>query len=374
MTLVSVLLFTLAKEPLISLFINEGSLEGDLQLTLISAKKYIRIVVIGLVPYAFCQCYSDTLRQVGQTVVPMIAGTIAVCLNGVLNWILIFGKLKMPALGIEGAAIATVISRFVECAIVVIYTHVKNKKYPFIKGAYIKFSLPFNKFFEIGKRALPLFVNEALWALGMTVLIRCYSVRGLAVFAGFNIASTVQNLFNIAFLSLGNAVGIMVGYHLGSGDYERARDYDTKLIAFSVFVSIVLAIVMFALAPSVVNVYTEVTEEAKAIAKYCIMLMAINLPIQAFLHSSYFTLRSGGKTLVTFIFDSVFVWSVSVPLAFILVTFTSLSIFEIYPIVLSVDIIKCIIGFVLVKKGVWINNIALTNYQEDKPTREVLYE
>lgn len=357
-TAISIWLFTFAEEGLISLFINEGSLEGDLEITLHFAKQYIRIALIGLIPYAFCQCYSDTLRQIGQTVVPMVAGAIAVFINFILNYLLIFGKLGLPALGVEGAAIATVIARFIECAIVVAYTHVKNKDYPFIIGAYTKFSLPFKKFFEIGKRALPLFVNEALWSLGMTVLLRLYSVRGLAVFAGFNIASTVQNVFNIAFLSLGNAVGIMVGYYLGAGDFEKARDCDTKLIAFSVFVSFIFGIIMFIVSPFIVGIYTEVTAEAKEIAKYCLAIMSVNLPIQAFLHSSYFTLRSGGKTLVTFIFDSVFVWSVSVPLAFVLIRFTALSIFSVYPIVLSVDLIKCLIGFVLVKKGAWINNIA----------------
>ncbi|MBR2384719.1 MAG: polysaccharide biosynthesis C-terminal domain-containing protein, partial [Clostridia bacterium] len=355
-----------------SLFINEGSLEGDLELTLYYAKRYIRIAVIGLVPYALCQCYSDTLRQIGQTVVPMVAGAIAVIVNFIFNYLLIFGKLGLPELGVDGAAIATVIARFVECIIVVAYTHLKSGRYHFIKGAYTKFYLPLSKFLEIGTRALPLFINEALWSLGMTMLIRCYSVRGLAVFAGFNIASTIQNVFNISFLSLGNAVGIMVGYYLGAGDFETAKDCDTKLIAFSVFVSLIFGIIMLCVSPFIVGIYTKVTVEARDVAKYCLMVMSFNLPIQAFLHSSYFTLRSGGKTLVTFIFDSVFVWAVSVPLALCLVTFTTLSIFSIYPIVLSVDLIKCVVGYVLVKKDVWINNIALDDEKNNQPEQEVL--
>ena len=340
------------------MFLNEGSLEGDLDLTLKFGKQYLKIAVIGLVPYAFGQCYTDTLRQIGQTVVPMVSGAIAVIVNFIFNYLLIFGKLGLPAMGVEGAAVATVIARFVECFITVIYTHVKSGDFEFIKGAYTKFSLPVKDFWIIGKRSLPLFLNEALWSLGMTMLIRCYSVRGIAVFAGFNIATTIQNLFNIAFLSLGNAVGIMVGYHLGAGEFSEAKDCDNKLIAFSVAVSVVLGVVMIFIAPLITSIYTEVTEEAREIANYCILIMGINLPIQAFLHSSYFTLRSGGKTLVTFIFDSFFVWAISVPLAFILVTFTDLSIFAIYPIVVSVDLIKCVIGFVLVSKNVWINNIA----------------
>lgn len=358
LTTLTVLAFSFFAEPLINLFISEGSAEGDLRKTLTYAKEYIAVAVIGLIPYAFCQCYSDTLRQTKHTLVPMIAGAVAVFVNFILNYLLIFGQFGLPALGVKGAAIATVIARFIECAIVACYTHVKSDKHTFIKGAYTKFSLPIKRFVEIGKRSLPLFLNEALWSLGMTMLIRCYSIKGIHVFAGFNIASTMQNVFNISFLSLGNAVGIIVGYYLGAGDFEKAKDYDNKMIAFSVFVSVIFGLIMFAFSPLIDTIYPLVHADARQIARYCIGIMALSMPVQAFLHSTYFTLRSGGKTLITFIFDSAFIWVVSVPLAFCLVTFTSLSIHAIYPIVLSVDLIKCIIGFILVKKDVWINNIA----------------
>ena len=240
----------------------------------------------------------------------------------------------------------------------VLYTHFNSKKYPFIKGAYTKFKMSASDFLKIARSAFPLFLNEALWSLGMTVLVRCYSVRGLAVFAGFNIASTVQNVFNISFISLGSAIGIMVGQYLGAGEFEKARDCDNKLLAFSVFVSSVLGVVMLIVSPFIVGIYSEVTNEAKDIASYCLMVMAINLPVQAFLHGTYFTLRSGGKTVITFVFDSLFMWAVSVPLAFCLVTFTNLSIFIVYPIVLFVDLIKCVIGFILVSKNYWLNNLS----------------
>ncbi|MBR2336600.1 MAG: MATE family efflux transporter [Clostridia bacterium] len=358
LTILTVFAFCFFAEPLIKLFLNDGSAEGNLDLTLQYAKQYIQMVLIGLVPYAFCQCYSDTLRQTKHTLVPMISGAVAVIVNFVLNYLLIFGFSDIPAMGVRGAAIATVTARFVECAIVVGYTHVKHKKHSFIVGAYTKFSLPFNKFIEIGKKSLPLFLNEALWSLGMTMLIRCYSVRGISVFAGFNIASTMQNVFNISFLSLGNAVGIIVGYYLGAGEFEKAKDYDNKMIAFSVFVSVIFGAIMFAVSPLLEIIYPKVGKDTIAIAKYCIGVMSLSMPVQAFLHSVYFTLRSGGKTVITFVFDSAFVWAVSVPLAFVLVTFTSLSIFIIYPLILSVDLIKCMVGYILVRKDVWINNIA----------------
>ena len=355
-TILLALLLSL-QDGLISLFLNEGSLEGDLELTLKFAKDYLKIAFIGLIPYAFCQCYSDTLRQIGQTVVPMVSGAIAVGINFILNYLLIFGKAGLPEMGVRGAALATVIARFSECIIVVVYTHIKEDKYTFIKGAYGKFSLPFNTIKEITKKAFPLFLNEALWSLGMTMLARSYAVRGIAVFAGFNVATTIQNVFNIAFLSLGNAVGIIVGNYLGAGEFDKARDSDNKLIAFSVAVSVICGVVMFSVAPFISSIYTEISAEARDIATYGMRVMAIMLPFQAFLHATYFTLRSGGKTIVTFVFDSLFIWAVSVPLALITVHFTDLSIKVIFPLVYSVDFIKCIIGFILVYKGVWIKKL-----------------
>ena len=287
----------------------------------------------------------------------MVSGAIAVCMNFILNYLLIFGKAGFPEMGVRGAALATVVARFFECVIVVVYTHIKSDKYTFIKGAYGKFSLPFNTIKAITKKAFPLFVNEALWSLGMTMLARCYAVRGIAVFAGFNVATTIQNVFNIAFLSLGNAVGIIVGNYLGAGEFDKARDSDNKLIAFSVAVSVLCGVVMFSVAPLISSIYTEISAEARDIATYGMRVMAIMLPFQAFLHATYFTLRSGGKTIVTFVFDSLFIWAVSVPLALITVHFTDLSIKVIFPLVYSVDLIKCIIGFILVYKGVWIKKL-----------------
>lgn len=357
-TIIACLLFIFFDEQLISLFVNEGSIEGDLKLTLLRGKEYLAIAIIGIFPYALCQCYGDTLRQIGHTVFPMVAGLIAVIVNFILNYLLIFGKLGLPALGVRGAAIATVVARFCECLVVVVYTHIKSDKFNFIKDAYRKFSIPLKTLGLMAKKALPLFVNEALWSLGMTMLVRLYSVRGIAVFAGFNMASTVQNVFNIAFIALGNSVGIIVGKYLGAGEFEKAKDCDNKLIAFSIAVSVVFGLIMFLVSPLVVSIYSEITAEAKDVAIFCMRIMAIMLPLQAFLHSAYFTLRSGGKTVVTFIFDSVFVWVVSVPLACVLIWVTPLSIYAVYPIVVSVDIIKCVIGFVLVSKNVWLKNIS----------------
>ena len=136
---------------------------------------------------------------------------------------------------------------------------------------------------------------------------------------------------------------------------KKARDTDNKMIAFSVFCCIGVAAVLLVLAPLFPELYNT-NPEAKKLACQFIMISALFMPNNAFLHAAYFTLRSGGKTVITFLFDSVFMWCVSVSMAFVLSRYTGLSVVVIFALVQAADIIKSIIGFILVKKGVWLQN------------------
>ena len=133
-------------------------------------------------------------------------------------------------------------------------------------------------------------------------------------------------------------------------------DTDVKLIAFSVFTSTVIGAILFALAPLFPQIYNT-EDSVKQLATSFIQVGAICMPMHAFMHSSYFTLRSGGKTVITLLFDSVYLWVLSMPIAYVLSRFTPMPIVPLYLCVNLVNIIKCILGFILVKKGVWINNI-----------------
>lgn len=136
-------------------------------------------------------------------------------------------------------------------------------------------------------------LNELLWAAGMTTVTQCYSVRGLSVIAGLNIATTITNLFNIVFIQLGACISIVVGQYLGAGELEKAKDADNKMIVFSVFCCSVMAAVMFGrrIFPQIYNT----TDEIKSLATSFIAVSAIIMPFCAFTHSSYFTLRSGAR-------------------------------------------------------------------------------
>ena len=356
LTLAGILILSIWGEQLISLYLHDNTGTGMADATLGYGMSYLRIMMVGMVPYAFAQIYASTLREMGETVAPMRAGIVAVVTNTLLNYILIFGKFGAPRLGVEGAAIATVISRFVECALVMTWTHRRAGQFTFIKGAYQTLRVPTELTGKILKKGSPLMVNEILWSIGMAALSQCYSTYGLEVVAGMNISSTISNVCNVIWLAMGNAIAIIIGQLLGAGKMEEARDTDRKMIAFSVFCCTLVALVMLVIAPLFPRLYNT-NAQSKELAKDFIMVTAVFMPQNAFLHAAYFTLRSGGRTIITFFFDSVFICCISVPLAYVLGHFTGLQVVYILIMVQLADVIKCVIGFVLVKKGVWLQNI-----------------
>ena len=343
-------------EQLISLFLHQGEENLDLAATLHYGRDYMLVMLLGMPPFAVMQVYASTLRETGETLLPMKAGVIAVFVNLVLNYILIFGKLGAPALGVEGAAIATVIARFTECFIVIGWTHLHRERNPFIQGAYRSLRVPAQLVKQIVVLGLPLLINEVFWSGGMTVLNQCYSLRGLEVVSAINISTTVSNLFFCAFLSMGTTVSIVIGQLLGAGELEKAVDEDRKLIAFSVALCVVVGIVMALIAPLVPEIYNT-TPMVKRLAAELLFVSAAMMPVNAFTNSCYFTLRSGGKTIITFIFDSAFVWVICIPTAFVLSRFTDMAILPMFIIVQALDLIKCVVGFYLVKARKWVNNL-----------------
>ena len=268
------------------------------------ALDYLSIMLLGLLPFALTNAYSGTLRETGQTVVPMVASITAVAVNMSLNYVLIFGKLGLPALGANGAAIATVAARFTELVVVASWTHLHPEKNPFIQKVYRSLYIPKDLGKTITIKGVPLLVNEFLWSYGMAFLTQCYSLRGLDVVGALNITQVLTNLSSVAFLAMGSAVGIIVGQLMGSGATEQEiRDTDRKLITIAVLSCVVFGGAMAALS-GVCPVLYDTEDTVRKLATQLICVGAGIMTFNAYTSSVYFTLRSGGKTSVTFIFDS----------------------------------------------------------------------
>lgn len=321
--------------------------------------KYLHVMIWGFLPFALTNTYSSTLRETGETVVPMVGGILAVLVNLTLNYVLIFGHFGAPAMGVEGAALATVISRFVELAIVAGWAHTHPQRNTYITGVYRSFRIPARLLKSIFIKGMPLLINEFLWASGMAVLNQCYSTCGLDVVPAMNISSTLFNLGSVVFLSMGNTVGILMGQMLGSGaGAGEVKDTNRKLVALSVSSGLAFGALVAAVSGLFPRIYNT-TEEVRHLATQLILVSAFMMPFNSYTHATYFTLRSGGQTFVTFLFDSCFVWVICVPLAFCLSRFTGLAILPMYMLCQSMDFIKCAIGVFTLKQGKWIQNLTV---------------
>ena len=343
-------------EPLIGLYLHESESGGDLQMTMYYGKQYLSVLLWGLAPFAVSQMYATSLRETGESRKPMIAGVIAVTVNLVLNYILIFGKLGIEPMGVKGAAVATVISRYVELAVIAGWAHTHTEQVPFFKGVYRTVRVPRKLSFTIARQGIPLLFNEILWASGMTALTQCYSIRGLSVVAATSICYTISNLFNVVFLALAVTIGIIVGNLLGAGKYEEAMDTDRKLIAFSVVTSVFIGALLAAVSKVIPGLYNT-TEEVKELARILIIIGAVYMPADAFCSACYFTLRSGGRTFITVLFDSVYTWTVMIPVTAAFAYLTELPIIPLYIVSYLPQLLKAVAGVLLVRSRKWIRTI-----------------
>ena len=350
-------IFLLGDSFLIGLYLTGDGDPAEASQILHYGEQYLRVMLWGFLPFALTNTYAGTLKETGNTFVPMVAGITATLVNLVGNYILIFGHFGAPALGVQGAALATVISRFVELAMVAGWTHLNTGKNPFIVGVYRSFYLPGKLLKAIIIKGMPLLINEALWSNGMAILNQCYSTCGLDVVPAQNISSTLFQLSSVVFLSLGNAVGIIMGQMLGAGDTEEeVRDSNRKLLALSVFSGVIFGLVMASVSGLFPKLYNT-TEEVRHLAMWLICVNASMMPFISYTNATYFTLRSGGQTMITFLFDSCFVWGVVIPLAYCLSRFTAMPIIPLFAVCQGTDLIKSIIGAAMIKQGKWIQNL-----------------
>jgi len=352
-----ILLFKYAGTPLLNLYLQSDSDPIERAQTLHYGLEYLHMMLWGLVPFALANSYSSTLRETGQTKVPMTAGIIAVLVNLFLNYVFIFGRLGAPAMGAKGAALATVISRYVEFAIVFGWTHLNSKRNSFIVGVYRSLYIPGSLLKKIFVKGMPLLINEFLFSLGLAFVNQCYSVRSLDVLAATNISYTINNICSVVYLSIGNTIGIIMGQMMGSGSSkESVRDSFRKMTALSIASCGIFALVLLAISSLFPQLYNT-SDAVRSLATQIIIIQALAMPFHGYIHAAYFAMRSGGKTLITFFFDSGYIWLVMVPLAFCLSRFTLIPVIWIFAICNGAEALKCIVGKLVISKDTWIQDL-----------------
>jgi len=316
------------------------------------ALEYMPVILLGFIPYIFTAAYSTTLRETGKTIEPMKAAIVAVIVNVVLNYVFIY----MLEMGVRGAAIATTIARVLE--LVTLLLICEKSKFLEFKAIFVNFRIEKYLSRTIMKKSWPLLGNEILWAGGMILISLAYAQRS-NVLSALSIVSTMGNIFMIIFLGLSVGISVMVGNALGANQINEAKQSIKKLYSLGVMISLVFGVIMIALSPIIPQMFINVSADQKQLATYLIIVYASFLWSFSLSTGVYMTLRAGGRSLLTFLLDGGTMWLIIVPLAWILASLTTWPLVYIYIAVQSVDILKCIIGLLLIRRGTWIKNLTL---------------
>ena len=352
-------LFYFAANPLISLYLKGDGDPAEVPQILSYGREYLMVMLWGLLPFAISTAYSSTLRECGQTMIPMLAGVAAVFVNLLFNYVLIFGHLGFPAMGVRGAAIATVISRYTELAIITVWGHTHTAAVPFLRGAFRSLYIPRELARRVTVKGMPMLLNETMWSAGEATILQLYSTRGLDVVPATNITSTIFNLSSVVVMSMGVAVGIIMGQLQGAGtSKEDLWDANRKLTAMTVGAGIVFGAVLAGISRLFPMLYNT-TDSVRQLSTTMILICGIFLPFVGYIHAIYFTMRSGGKTWITFFFDGGYSWLFIIPIAAILCYLVDAPILVVYIFCRGAAYpIKCVIGHLIMKKGTWIQNLA----------------
>ena len=356
LTGLAILLLLTRGDVLISLYLQGEGDPAEAARILQFAKDYLAVILIGLIPSAIAQAFASTLRETDKGVPPMVAGLIAVGVNLTLNYILIFGNFGAPRLGVVGAAIATVVSRFVELGIVAGWTLKNPGKAPFIRGAFRSMRVPKQLCLEIVKKGFPLMLNESIWAAGVAYLDKCYTTRGLDVVAACNISNTFFNVMAVAIIAAGSAIGIIMGQKLGAGQVEEAKEDAPKMIVFAALLGAGVGILYVGVAYLAPQLYNT-TDSVRRVATDLLLVTAAFMPIEAILNGSYFMVRAGGKTLITMFTDCGLLWIVQGTTAFLLSEFTDIGVIPLFALVEAGMIVKMAVSLFFVHQGKWARSV-----------------
>lgn len=316
---------------------------------------YLRIVAISCLFTSFTQVFSAGLRSTEQVKVPMYASLMGVLTNAVLNWIFIFGKFGVPAMGVYGAALATTLARVVEMLFIVGYVYISKNKIAAKLSELFSFDMELVKIYF--KTSWSVIANELIFSIGMTAFSMAYARIGTNAVATMQIATTLNNIFTVLLMGMAAATAIMVGNRIGADDEPEARKIAHHTGWLTPIISAVLAIIIWMVAPLVLKPF-NVGPETYADTLVILRLMALFLPMRAFnMVMIVGVFRGGGDTLYSMLVQAGTLWLYAVPLAFFSATVLGLSVISVYFLVCTEECVKVFFELKRLHSGKWIHNI-----------------
>lgn len=319
--------------------------------------EYLRIIGWSYLLTAISFSFSATLRATGNVRLPMVASVTAILLKTGLSYVLIFGKFGLPAMGVQGAALATLLARAVECVLLLALTY--RLKTP--AAARLAEMLDIRKEFLAGflKLALPVAVNETLWSLGISVYNLAYARIGTESIAAVNIAGTIESLAFVIFIGISDATGILIGNKIGAGQKEAAYSYGQRSLTLATLAALGVGGLILALRGPVLSLYA-VSPQALEDASRILLVMGLALWVRiSNMILVVGVLRSGGDTRFGLIIDTGSVWGVGVPLALLGAFVLHLPVYWVYLMVMSEEVVKYIFLLIRFFSRRWIHDVTL---------------
>ena len=346
-SLVFVVLALSFANNIIGFFIGE-------EIVILRGASYLKVACLSYIPGALSLCISGAFRTLGETKLPLKISIVSVLTNTCLNYCLIFGNFGFPYLAEVGAAIATLIARVVELSLNLLSLHRSSFAFKTRLKEIFHFSFKLAK--EIVIKAIPLCINDILYSLGISTLLKAYSNRGLVANTAYSMSSTISDLFFVLFTGMSTATTVLVGTALGANDLKKAKDNGYKMVCFGLMCAMVFLVLMFGcsfIAPYLYNVSLE----AKHLAAAFLRVMSIFFVMYVFNSSIYFVLRAGGDTKSTLFMDSCFMWACNIPVVAGLSYLTDLGVIVLYICGQMTDVLKAGLSYYLLRREKWVKNL-----------------
>ena len=318
---------------------------------------YLRVAALTYPFIALTNVFVAMLRAVNKVKVPVITSCIAIVINIILNYILIFGAFGAPRLGVVGAAIATLIARVIEVSLVIGYVYAT--KSPIAGGVRDLFGWSGHFIRRFLDTAAPVIANEFMWGLGTTMYSLAYGRMGDDAVAAITIATTIQDIVTVLFQGLSAATAVILGNEMGAGKLKRAERYAVNFFILQFIVTIAAALVVLGIRGPLINLYSITPEVARDV-NLCILVFALYMPAKMFNYVNVVgVLRSGGDTKMCLFLDTSGVWAIGVRLAFLGALVWKLPIYTVYALVLLEEVYKMILGYIRYRQKKWLRNMTL---------------
>lgn len=318
--------------------------------------RYIRTFSWTFLFFGVTFSYALIMRSTGDVKTPTTISVIALSISTFLSFALIFGKFGFPQLGIQGAAVAAVIARFIECVTLLTVTYLKKSPV----AASLREMTDFDRAFvgKVIRPMLPVILNELFWSLGITTYNIIYGRMGTASYAAMNIVSTIEQLAFVIFIGISNATSVLVGNRIGAGRETEAFIYAGRSLGLGAIGGVIVGLLLQLLKDPILSLYNvspQVIYDASRIINVVTVFLWIRVNNMTIVVG---ILRAGGDTRFSLFLDGIIIWLVGVPMAYLASSVLHLPVYYVYLFAMSEELTKWVLGVSRYRSRKWIHNLA----------------